>query len=193
MYERRAAGPTGEGGAMPRARGVVGTFILLAALAAGAGAQSTAPAAAPADYEVRSVEAIHALVLPMKGSYMQHQQAFEKLGGYLAGHGVSPSAAPFARYFSDPSTPETELQWEVGFAVSPDVTAEAPFEIRDVPAEQAVVHVYRGSYEGLGTAWSDLMQWVLANGYQPTGPAFQSFGGDWQAPVIEMRLPVHKP
>jgi len=177
---------------MSQARSLVGTFILLTALAVGAGAQSAAPAAESAEYEVRSVDTIHALVLPMKGSYMQHQQAFEQLGAWLSGHGVTPSAAPFARYFSDPSTPEADLQWEVGFPVSPDVTAEAPFEIKDVPGEQAVVHVYQGSYEGLGTAWTDLMQWVFANGYQPTGPAFQSFGGDFQAPVIEMRLPVQK-
>jgi hypothetical protein len=32
----------------------------------------------------------------------------------------------------------------------------------------------------------------MANGYQPIGPAFQSFGGDLTAPVIEMRMPVQE-
>jgi effector-binding domain-containing protein len=175
--------------------GVVGTFIVLTAIGAGARAQSTGedPAAPDAPkIEVVEVEAIHAVVLPMKGSYTQHPQAFEKLGSFLAGQGVTPTAPPFARYFSDPSVGEANLEWEVGFPVPADLTAETPFEVKDIPATLAAVHVHRGSYETLGPAWTELVEWVMAKGYQPIGPAFQSFEGDFTAPVIEMRMPVQK-
>jgi effector-binding domain-containing protein len=171
----------------------------LAALAASALAQAPAPPAAPApakpafEAQVVTTEPVHAVVLPMKGSYMQHQQAFERLGGFLAGRSLSPAGPPFGRYFSDPSVGEANLVWEVGFPIPAGITAEAPFEIRDLPATQVVVHVHRGAMEELGTAWSQLVEWVFSNGYQVGGPATQVFKGDLAAaPEVEMRLPVTK-
>ena len=123
-------------------------LVLLSALAStavGAPAAQQPPATKPGDQpgsgpadkaenRVVTSEPIHAVVLPMKGSYDQHQAAFEKLAGYLTGRGVSPAGAPFARYFSDPSAGEAALLWEVGLPVAAGVTVEAPFELKDVPA-----------------------------------------------------------
>jgi len=174
-------------------RSALWAFVLSIAVGSTASAQSASGAAQPAasDIEVKSTDAIHAIVLPMKGSYMQHQEAFQRLGSFLASQGVTPTGAAFGRYFSDPSVGEANLVWEVGFPVSADTKAEAPFEIRDIPPGTAAVRVHRGSLESLGTAWGELVQWVMVNGYQPTGPAFQSFE-DPTASVVEMRLPVQK-
>jgi effector-binding domain-containing protein len=182
----------------------IGPFALLATFASGATAQQ-APAPAPpapapakpatpaADTQVVTAEAVHAVVLPMKGSYMQHPQAFERLGSYLAGRAVAPAGPIFARYFSDPSVGEENLVWEVGFPVASGVTAEAPFEVRDLPAGLTAVRVHRGPMEELGSAWGSFMEWVTTNGYQPAGPATQVFKGDLAAaPEVEMRMPVTK-
>jgi effector-binding domain-containing protein len=176
-----------------------GLALLLGALAASALAQAPAPPAAPApakpafETQVRTLEAVHAVVLPMKGSYSQHPDAFGRLGGFFAGRGIAPSGPPFARYFSDPSVGEANLVWEVGFPVATGVTAEAPFEIRDLPATLAVVHVHRGALEDLVTAWPQFVEWIMSNGYQPVGPATQVFKGDLAAnPEIEMQMPVQK-
>ena len=83
--------------------------------------------------------------------------------------------------------------WEVGFPVAAGVTAEAPFEIRDLPRTLAVVHVHRGALEELGTAWPQMIGWIMSNGYQPVGPATQAFKGDLAvAPEVEMQMPVQK-
>ncbi len=177
-----------------------GVVVLLAALAASAPAQQPpAPPAAPPqakpafETQVITLEPAHAVVLPMKGSYAQHQEAFGRLGGFFAGRGVTPSGPPFARYFSDPSVGEANLVWEVGFPVPAGVTAEAPFEVKELPATLAAVHVHRGPLEELGTAWPALIEWIISNGYQPVGPATQVFKGDLAvAPEVEMRMPVQK-
>jgi effector-binding domain-containing protein len=176
-----------------------GFALLLGALAASALAQAPAsPAAQPPvkpafEIQVITLEAVHAVVLPMKGSYAQHQDAFGRLGGFVAGRGIAPSGPPFARYFSDPSVGEANLVWEVGFPVAAGVTAEAPFEIRDLPRTLAVVHVHRGALEELGTAWPHMIEWIMSNGYQPVGPATQVFKGDLAAaPEVEMQMPVQK-
>lgn len=192
-------------------RSFVAVLVLLSALASTAVAAPVAqqppagkpgdpPAKAgepgkPADKEENRVvtsEAIHAVVLPMKGSYDQHQAALERLAGYLAGRGVTPAGSPFARYFSDPSVGEAALQWEVGFPVASGVKVEPPFEVRDLPAVLTAVHVHRGSYEELSSAWPAFVQWILANGYQPAGPPLQLFKGDFSTPNVEMRMPVQK-
>ena len=177
-----------------------GLALLLAALAAGASAQQApAPPAAPPparpafETQVITVEPVHALVLPMKGSYSQHPDAFARLGGFLSQRGVEPTGPPFARYFSDPSVGEANLVWEVGFPVPADAPTKAPFEIRDLPATLTVIHVHRGPLEELGSAWGQMIEWITGNGYQPAGPAEQVFKGDLTAaPEVEMRMAVQK-
>lgn len=168
----------------------LGALVLLSSLATTAIAAE--PPADKSGNRVITTEAVHALVLPMKGSYGQHPAAFERLAGYLAARGAAPAGAPFARYFSDPSVGEAGLSWEVGFPVAAGVTAEAPFEIRDVPATLAAVHVHRGSYEELAGAWPAFIEWILASGYQPAGAPVQVFNGDPSTPEVELRMPVQK-
>jgi len=188
----------------------IGALALLAALAVSASAQPPpappapppappAPPAAPApaqpafEVKVTTVEAVHAVVLPMKGSYMQHPDAFGKLGGYLSGRGITPSGPAFGRYFSDPSVGEENLVWEIGFPVPAGGTVEAPFEIRDLPAASYAVHAYRGPMEEIGAAWGSLIGWVMSNGYQPVPPAMQVFKGDMMSsPEMELRIAVQK-
>jgi effector-binding domain-containing protein len=176
----------------------IGSLVLLAALAASASAQQPpappAPPARPAfEVKVTNVEAVHAIVLPMKGSYMQHPDAFGKLGGYLSGRGITPTGPAIGRYFSDPSVGEANLVWEIGFPVAAGVTAEAPFEVRDIPAAQYATHVYRGPMEEIGNAWGSLIEWVMGNGYQPVMPATQIFKGDMMSSFeMELRIAVQK-
>jgi DNA gyrase inhibitor GyrI len=157
-------------------------------------AKPAAPAAAPAsDNKVATTDALHVLVLPVKGSYMQHQQVLERLGGYLAQKAITPLGPPLGRYYSDPSTPEADLSWEVGFPVSATVKAEAPFELKDIPAGLYAIHVHKGPYEELGTVWPAFVQWIMSSGYRPTGAPINIFQGDpGSSPQVELRMPVEK-
>jgi effector-binding domain-containing protein len=177
---------------MTPTRSVALVFILSTAITTST-AQPAAGSLSADEIEVVSTEPIHAVVLPMKGSYTQHPAAFERLGAFLSARGARPSGPGFGCYFSDPAVGEANLEWEVGFPAPADLTVEAPFEVREVPGTLAAVHVHRGPIEELGTAWSDLVQWVIANGYQPAGPACQVFPEGLSSGVVELRLPVHKP
>jgi effector-binding domain-containing protein len=200
----------------------IGAALLLAAVAASAPAQTPAAPPAPArpaapaqpatppqlpapaapatpaqpafDVQVVTAPAVHAIVLPMKGSYMQHPDAFGRLGTFLTGHNVKPEGPIFARYYSDPSVGEANLVWEVGIAVPAGTTAEAPFEVKDIPSALTAVHAHQGALEELGSAWGTMIQWVTTNGYQMAGPPTQVFKGDMMSgpPQVEMQVPVAK-
>ena len=177
----------------------VATVVLAFAAAAPAAEPQQAPPAAPATPNVKVVttEPIHALVLQMKGSYMQHQQAFEQLVSQLQILGAAPTGAPFGRYFNEMSVGEANLLWEVGFPVAADVTAKAPFEIKDIPATQMAVLVHTGPYEESASEWPNLIQWIMSHGYRPSGAPMNLFLGDpvapgSGAPRTELRMPVEK-
>jgi effector-binding domain-containing protein len=158
-------------------------------------ATPAAPAVTTAASEIKVVTTapIHALVLPMKGSYAQHPEAFARLAEFLAGRGKAPAGEPFGVYYSDPAVGEADLVWEVGFPVPAGVTAEAPFVIKDIPGALTAVLVHKGPLEDLARAWPNLIQWTLANGYVPSGFAMQLFQGDPVAsPQVELRIPVQK-
>jgi effector-binding domain-containing protein len=175
-----------------------GSVAFVIAITASAAAQPPAPSAPappkPAfEVQVKTTETVHAAVLPMKGSYQQHPDAFAKLGSYLSGKGITPTGPAFGLYFSDPSVGEANLVWEIGFPVAAGVTVDAPYQIKDVPSSLSAVHVHKGSMEELGAAWGSLVEWVMSNGYQPATPAMQVFRNvEAGSSELEMRMPVSK-
>jgi AraC family transcriptional regulator len=129
---------------------------------------------------------------------MQHADVFGRLMTHIGTTGQAPTGPIFGRYFDNPEeVPEANLTWEVGLPVGPDVKATAPFEIKDIPGGTHAVLMNAGPWESSGAAWGTLIQWVLANGYQPTGAPMQIFHGDPNqsgafGPRTELRLPVAK-
>ncbi len=80
-----------------RSIGVVAVAVGVAIL--GGAATSTAQAPPPAPPagaqpafapDVVKLPSVHVVTLAMKGSYMQHPEALQRLGGYLAGKGITP-------------------------------------------------------------------------------------------------------
>ena len=131
---------------------------------------------------------MHAIILPMKGSYMQHPDAFQQITAGFTKLGVAPAGPMFARYFAQPGTPEADQTWEVGVPVPASVTkAEAPFEIQDIPASRVAVRMHTGPMEELATAWPAFIGEVMSGGHMISGPPMQIFGSDNS---LEMRLPV---
>jgi effector-binding domain-containing protein len=166
------------------------------AQAPAAPAPAPAPPAAAKDAfvpDVVKLPGLHVVTLAMKGSYLQHPEALQRLGGYLAGKGITPAGPPFGRYFSDPSVGEANLVWEVGFPVAEGVKVDDPYMIQDLPEALTAVYVHKGPMEEIGKSWEHLVQWVMSSGYQPLGPAMQVFKGDlMSAPEMELRFPISK-
>ena len=181
------------------ARVATAAFAIVASAALGAEPQQAPPAAPSGGAAVKVVttEPIHALVLPMKGSYLQHQQAFEQLVGQLQTLGAAPTGAPFGRYFNEMSVGEANLLWEIGFPIPAGVTAKPPFEVKDIPGTLTAILVHSGPYEESATEWPNLIQWIGSHGYRPSGTPMHVFLGDpivpgTGGPRTELRMPVEK-
>ena len=56
------------------------------------------------------------------------------------------------------------FDFEVGVPVTSPVTAVGRIQPGQLPASKVARTVYRGPYEGLGSAWSEFCQWITSQG-----------------------------
>jgi outer membrane lipoprotein-sorting protein len=81
--------------------------------------------------------ALAAVVMPMKGSYLQTSAALHTVEAYLKTQGIAPVGPPLGRYWS-------EQRWEAGYPVPPGAHVEAPFDLISLPAELTASAVVKG-------------------------------------------------
>jgi len=150
-----------------------------------------APAAgAPAvQAEIKQVDAMDAVVVPMQGSYLQTPAALQSVEDYLKKTGVTPAGPPLGRFWS-------EQHWEAGYPVPPGTQAEAPFQAVSMPAGLAASVVVKGPWaKDSGSRWSAFLKSVIEQGYLPDGPAMEIWTSEDGKPATqstEMRIPVAK-
>ena len=141
-------------------------------------------------FSVKESEPIHAVVLPMTGSYKRHGDAIGTLALWLGSANVQPLGPPFGRYLNSPDeVEEASLQWEVGFPVPAGTEAPPPFEVREIVDGTVATAVIGGPHETTQRPWAQMVEWAGKRGYQPTGPAMEIWQ---QGPKTEMRIAVRK-
>ena len=148
--------------------------------------------------EIKTAPAFEAAVLPMRGSFAQHNAAVERLRIALRSAGVEPSGPLFGRYWSDPAlVREQDFIWEVGYPVPHGTRLPPPFAIRTFPRQTVASLRLHGPYAESGRAWPAFFQWISANGYFVAGEsvAFWSVapGVDGSyTPETELRVAVRQ-
>lgn len=113
-------------------------------------------------------------------------ETFGALAPALREQGVEAAGPAFSLHHRMPGATMT---FEVGFPLATplDGVLEAggiTFVPSSMPATQVATISYLGGYDGLGAAWSDLMQRVAADGHRPALPFWEVYvtqptpGGD---------------
>jgi effector-binding domain-containing protein len=84
--------------------------------------------------------------------------------GAVSAQGIGPAGPVFSFHFRmDPDV----FDFEVGVPVSAPVTPVGRVVAGALPAARVARTVYRGPYEGLGSAWGEFNAWVKAEGLAP--------------------------
>jgi hypothetical protein len=155
--------------------------------------QASSPAAAQNKWDLRAeigqTGTLVAVVVPMKGSYLQTSTALQQVEAYLKTKGVTPIGPPLGRFWS-------EQHWETGYPVPPGTQAEAPFQAVSLPAGLSASVVVNGAWaQDSDGRWGAFLKSVMEQGYLPAGPAMEIWTGE-DAKVstqsTEMRMPVTK-
>jgi effector-binding domain-containing protein len=160
----------------------------------------------PAEVHLKHTEPRSVAYMGHKGPYAEVPQVIEELMKAIEEDGYHQAGPCMIVYFNDPrQTPETELLWEVRIPVAypgPMVPAENDsmgFRYLDPMFVAYVYHI--GPYADIGTAYTELMEWVGRNQYQIIGPPVEVCWSDpekvpaerlvteIQFPVLEKKLP----
>jgi effector-binding domain-containing protein len=104
----------------------------------------------------------------------------------VAAQGLAPAGPWFTHHLRmDPDT----FDFEVGVPVTAPVVAAGRVKPGQWPTMRVARTVYHGTYEGLGSAWGEFMDWIVANGHTPgpdlwecyvTGPESSPDPSNWR-------------
>lgn len=165
---------------------LVCVFAVVALLAGPVGSQEAAgtgdaPAPTPntwSEPQLETMPAMTVIALSVTGSFEQHHEKIGELMGHVGPTGMA-QGAPFGVYYNDPAeVPEAELAWAVAIPVAAEATAEAPFEVHQVPERQVATLTCTGPYETTHPCYAPLFEFVAAQGLQPAGPPEEHWLGD---------------
>jgi hypothetical protein len=139
--------------------------------------------------EIKQAAAMSAVVMRMKGSYLQASTAVEAVQAHLKELSVAPAGPPFGRFGS-------EQDWDAGYPVPSGTRVKAPFETVTLPAMTVASAIVPGPWgQDSGSRWAAFLKWVVEHGYLPAGPPMEFWSGEDAKPSTqstEMRLAVRK-
>jgi len=90
----------------------------------------------------------------------------------VAAKGMTPAGPVFSRHFRiDPEV----FDFEVGVPAAKRFKASGRVEPSNLPSAKAAGTIYRGPYEGLGSAWEQFDNWIVATGHIPAPSLWERY------------------
>ncbi len=150
-------------------------FLLLLPAADPARARS-APAVQGAAVKIQKVEPFAYFCLKHKGSFSAIQEVIQRLMLESQSQNVFPSGPLMGVYYGNPEQVKPEqLEWEMGFPVTPHALVQPPLEKKEWNFTEVAVCLHKGSYEKTGETISKMMEWIEASGYAADGPIMERY------------------
>jgi effector-binding domain-containing protein len=123
---------------------------------------------------------------------------FGEIFAYLDKNQVAPAGPAFAMYY-DEGYKDKDIDLESAVPIAGSAPSSERVKVRELlEVEQMACISLEGSYEGLSEAYSRLIQWIEANGYQIVAPNREIYlkgpGPDYEPAeyVTELQFPVQK-
>jgi effector-binding domain-containing protein len=86
----------------------------------------------------------------------------KELRDTLAAQGIEPTGPWFTHHLALSSS---QWDFEIGLPIAVPIEPQGRVKPGELPALTAARTVYHGGYEGLGSAWGELMSWIEAEGH----------------------------
>jgi predicted transcriptional regulator YdeE/DNA-binding transcriptional MerR regulator len=161
------------------------------------------------DGRLREFEVIVKRVEPqwiasIRGSFPGYDEAepvfnhlFTRVISHVRQYGVRGNLPAMALYH-DAVGGDEGIQVEAACILAAPVRAVEPVMVYELAGlEQAASVIHRGSFAGIGRAYSAILSWIPANDWQVSGAARELYlsyvpGGDQTQSVTEIQLPIHR-
>jgi effector-binding domain-containing protein len=102
-------------------------------------------------------------------------RVFPAVLGYLNLLGETPAGMPFAAFYNMDAN---DMDVEVGWPVGRELPGQGEIKAGEIPGGWQASLLYTGSYDAMAPAYEALAEFVKANGYEPTGIAYEFYLND---------------
>jgi effector-binding domain-containing protein len=111
-----------------------------------------------------------------KGPFTEIENVIGQLMMSTQSQNIFPAGPMIGIYHNSPEEvkPE-ELQWEVGFPVTPQVMPQSPLEKKQWTHTQVAAATHTGPYEQTGVTIAKIFEWMEANGFVQAGPILERY------------------
>lgn len=115
-----------------------------------------------------------------------------ELMGTLAAQGIAPAGPWFTHHRS--MSPDF-WDFEISVPVATPVTAAGRVQPGQWPAMRVARTVYRGGFEGLGEAWGEFDDWIVAQGHRPADDLWECYvaGPESSPDPAQWRTQLNRP
>lgn len=128
------------------------------------------------EIEVKELEAQPALCLRTRASIDQLPQtigeSFHKIGAYMEELGECPADVPFVSYYN---MDMQDLDIEMGFPVTKQLSGKGEITAGQTPAGKAVVSMYKGPYSGMEAVYNEIFAWMGERKLEPRGVFYEYY------------------
>lgn len=138
---------------------------------------SPTPAAVQGDeVSLKTIEPFAYFCMPFRGSYAQIQEGIGKLMLEMQSQNAMPTGALMGIYYNSPEQVDSrDLEWEIGFPVSPRQAVQPPLVLKEWKYPQAAVSMHKGPYAEISKTIVRISEWMTANGFAPAGPVLERY------------------
>lgn len=123
---------------------------------------------------IETVEPVRTVVRTIHEPYWRLGRRFEELRAYQEKHELA--GTMFLRFPENPIRAAAgTLECEIGFVLQQDHLARYPYRTATRKAESVVSMVVKGRPVNMRSDYPKVIEWVLANGYEPIGPIMEVY------------------
>jgi effector-binding domain-containing protein len=100
--------------------------------------------------------------------------AIRRTWQFMENQDIAPTGPALAVYFGTPGSPDSEdLEWEVGFPVTPQVLAQPPLHLAEWTYTTVAESSQIGPLDSAGETYTRIIDWISAQGYVKDGPILE--------------------
>ncbi len=138
------------------------------------------PGTAEEEITVKEVIAFTYVCYPHKGSFADMPEVIGMMWQHTRRQNIFPSLGPLIGvYYSTPDlVAAEELEWEIGFPITPQTLVQAPLEKKQWIFTTVISTIHTGPEETIGETYTRLKEWMENNNYLHAGPILHRYLSD---------------
>lgn len=157
-------------------KAITASFLLFIFISVQPPAKSLGETPDTAAVSIKKISPFAYCCIPHKGPFTEIENVIKMLMGTSQSQRIYPAGPLIGIYYNSPDEvkPE-ELQWEIGFPITPQAVPLEPLEKKQWNFTLVATALHTGPYEKTGETILKILEWMKASHYVPAGPVLERY------------------